>query len=289
MQRYLARVSLDNITILGYSLAGEETVVAAPEFNVCFDIGRAPQEIISIDHVLLTHGHMDHAAGIAYYFSQRNFLGCPAGTMLLPARLADPVERLMRVWAQIEGHPSPANIVPMEPQQTYPLRRNLLVRAFGVVHGPGALGFAVIEKRHKLKPEFARYSGQELAALKQQGVQIEFDLEVPMIAYCGDTAAGDFLDLPYVSQSRIVILECTFFEPDHLVRAREGNHLHAQDLPAVMQRLQSQHVLLMHLSRRTPLHYAKKVLKELLDPQDYHRITFLMDRRHRSPRRKGSS
>jgi len=52
---------------------GEETVVALPTLDVCFDVGKAPDQVLAINHVLLTHGHMDHAAGIAYYCSQRIF------------------------------------------------------------------------------------------------------------------------------------------------------------------------------------------------------------------------
>ena len=63
----LVHKTLGRIKILGFSLAGEETVVAVPEYNVCFDIGRAPREVISIDNVCLSHGHMDHAAGVAYW------------------------------------------------------------------------------------------------------------------------------------------------------------------------------------------------------------------------------
>ena len=59
---------------VGVSVAGVETVVAIPELNVCFDAGRAPTEMITIDNLCLTHGHMDHAAGLAYYLSQRGFI-----------------------------------------------------------------------------------------------------------------------------------------------------------------------------------------------------------------------
>jgi ribonuclease Z len=261
-------------------MAGEETVVAAPEFNVIFDIGRAPQDIINLDYVLLTHGHMDHAAGIAYYFSQRNFLGNPGGTVILPRPLAGPIRRLMQVWAEIEGHPSPANIIPLEAGGEYTLRRNLVVRAFAVPHGAPALGYSIIEHRHKLKPEFAPYSGRELADLKRKGVQIEYNTQVPMVAYCGDSPLGDYLDLPHVSQAKVVILECTFFDPDHVVRARAGRHMHAIDMPEAMRRIQSDHVLLFHLSRRTSMAMARRVLKDLLARKDMDRITFLMDRRH---------
>ena len=38
----LARIEIDNLEIIGYSIAGEETVVAMPQLDVCFDVGKAP-------------------------------------------------------------------------------------------------------------------------------------------------------------------------------------------------------------------------------------------------------
>ena len=61
----LARIEIDDLEIIGYSVAGEETVVAVPQLDVCFDIGKAPDQLIHINNVLLTHGHMDHAGGTA--------------------------------------------------------------------------------------------------------------------------------------------------------------------------------------------------------------------------------
>ena len=98
------------IRILGYSLAGEETVLAVPELNICFDAGRAPREIIPIDNLCLSHGHMDHAAGVAYYLSQRGFVGNAPGRIIVHRQLAQHVQRLMSVWADLEGHHSPGVI-----------------------------------------------------------------------------------------------------------------------------------------------------------------------------------
>ncbi len=284
MPTKLVQKDVAGIRLLGYSLAGEETVVVVPELNVCFDAGRAPGEIISVDYLCLSHGHMDHAAGVAYYFSQRAFVGNSPGCVLAHESLVEPLNDLMGVWARIEGHPSPARIVGMRPGDEFPIRRNLLVRAFGVNHGGPALGYAVVESRKKLKPEFADRTGLQLVELKKQGVQIQYELQVPLVAYCGDTGPGDFLGLDFVRNSRVLIIECTFFDSDHLHRARAGRHLHLADLPAVVARVSSQQIVLTHLTRRTTLHQAKSALQATLSLEDLDRVSLLMDRPRR-PRR----
>ena len=80
-----ARLAAGSIHVIGYSVAGEETVVQVPELDVCFDIGRAPFFALTSNIVCISHGHMDHVAGIAYYLSQRHFQGMKPGTVLVPA------------------------------------------------------------------------------------------------------------------------------------------------------------------------------------------------------------
>lgn len=277
---------LGDIRILGYSVAGEETVIAVPELNVCFDVGKAPFEMLAIDHVLLTHGHMDHAAGLAYYFSQRNFVGNAPGCVLTPKPLVQPIRDLLRVWAAIEGHPSPARIVGLEPGEDFEVRRGLIVRPFEVNHRVPALGYCVIDVRHKLKPEYTGLSGPELVALKKQGTQIEHHVEVPLIAHSGDTAEGAWLDLEIVRRARVLILECSFFEADHVNRARAGYHLHVRDVARILGKLENEHFVIHHVSRRSSLREAKSTLSRLVDPKTMDRVTFLMDRRKAVPPRR---
>jgi ribonuclease Z len=288
MPTCMVKKRVDDLLLVGYSVAGVESVVAVPEHNVCFDVGRAPAEIIPIDTVCLTHGHMDHAAGIAYYFSQRAFIGNAPGRVLLHRSLAQPVQALMAVWCDIEGHHSPGEILAVEPGQDVPIRRGLLVRPFAVNHGAGALGYSLIEVRHKLKPEYRDLSGPQLVELKKKGVTIENRVEVALVAYCGDTALGRFLDHDHVRDARVLLLECTFFEGEHVTRARAGRHLHVCDLPEVMDRVRCPHVMLTHLSQRTDLREARRTLAEALNEVNLDRVTFLMERppRDRKPRRE---
>jgi ribonuclease Z len=278
----LVKKELAGVRILGFSLAGEETVVAAPDQNVCFDIGRAPREVISIDNVCLTHGHMDHAAGVAYYFSQRHFVGNSPGRVIVHRGLAQAIQTLMAVWSDIEGHPSPGEVIGVEHLEEVPLRRDLLVRAFDVNHSQHSLGFCLVDVRHKLKEEYQGKSGPQLVALKKEGVPIERRVEVPLLTFTGDTALGRFLSLDFVRQSRALVIECTFFDADHLSRARAGRHIHVQDLPEVLSAVPDAQVMLTHLTRRTDMRRAKHILQKLVKPSDFERISLLMDRSPRS-------
>ena len=282
----LVHKTLGGIKILGFSLAGEETVVAAPEYNVCFDIGRAPREVISIDNVCLSHGHMDHAAGVAYYFSQRTFVGNAPGRVIVHRSLAQPIQKLMDIWSDIEGHPSPGQVYGVEHLEDVTLRRGLLVRPFDVNHGASALGFTLIERRHKLKTEFRGKTGPELVALKKKGIEIDQWLEIPLLTYTGDTAIGRFLELDFVRSSQTIVVECTFFERDHRTRARAGRHIHVDHLPQILAAIPDAQVLLTHVTRRTDLRTAKRILQRAIAPDDLDRISFLMERpaRVRPPR-----
>jgi len=282
------------IRLLGHSRAGEETFIVAPEMNLAFDVGRAPREVVSVDHVFLSHGHMDHAAGIAYYFSQRMFLDNPPGHVYLPEGLLEPVRRLLRVWADIDGAEPPANLHMARPGEDVQLRRDLLVRPFSVnhpcrrrsirdvVHG---LGFCAIEVRHKLLDEYRDLTGPQLVELKKKGTQITRRTEIPQVAYCGDTAAGDFFDLEYVRNAKVLLLECTFVDPEHRERARAGAHLHASDLKPILRRLNNERIVLIHLTHRTMPTDARRFLREELGSEMDERVCLLMDyRRSRRPR-----
>lgn len=284
----LIQKEIGGINILGFSLAGEETVVAAPEYNVCFDVGRAPREVISIDNVCITHGHMDHAAGMAYYLSQRAFVGNAPGRIIIHRDLAAAVQRLMGAWADIEGHASPGQILGVVPLEDVSIRRGLVVRPFAVNHGASALGFALIEQRHKLKTEFAGKTGPELVALKREGVQIEHHVEVSLLACTGDTALGKWLDLGFVRECQVLVVECTFFDREHVSRARDGRHIHVMDVPQVLAAVPQAQILLTHITRRTDLRQAKRTLERALKREDMERVAFLMERPPRIERGRGT-
>jgi ribonuclease Z len=279
VQKY-ARLKLGQYTLIGYSMAGEESVVQVPELNVCFDVGRAPQFALSSDYLCLTHGHMDHLAGIAYFLSQKQFQGMTGGTVLIPAELEPSVERLLAVWREIERQQTPYTLVPMQPNQLYPVRKDFGIRAIGTHHGLASLGYSIISIREKLKPEYVGIPGEELSRLRREGVEIQYRVEVPLVTYLGDTSAGPVFEHPDVVNAETLITECTFFDADHKSRAKHGKHLHVEQLARILPRLNNKHVVLTHVSRRTGVRRAKQLLKKAVHEELLSNVVFLMDFEH---------
>lgn len=277
---YLARIEVGELEVLGYSVAGEETVVGMPQLDVCFDIGKAPDQLVPINHVLLTHGHMDHAAGIAYYLSHRKFNGMSDGTVLCPPNTVDTIRRILDAWERLDGSRIPAKLVGVGPGDEYKLKPNLIARVFPTKHTRQAVGFSVIETRKKLKPEYIGLAGAEIVKLKKQGVTIEYPVEAPLVSYLGDTSYVDFSQLDYVAKSRILIAECTFFEDEHTDRADAGRHMHIDEFGPLLERMENEVIILTHLTHRTSIAEARRLLQERLSKKTFQKVIFLMDRRN---------
>ena len=276
VQRF-AKLGIGPLHVVGYSVAGEETVVQIPELDVCFDIGRAPHFALTSNIVCISHGHMDHLAGLAYYLSQRHFQGMKPGLVLLPKELVPPVNEVLRGWRNVERQNTPFELVPMEAGQDHEVRRDFLIRAIETHHGGGSLGYALISVREKLKAEYVGRPGPELASLRKQGVPIQYRVEVPLVTFLGDTTAGRVFDHPDVQNAEILLTECTFFAPDHRQRAKIGKHLHVEQLLEILPKLKNQHVILTHVSRRTSIRRAKSMLLKRLGEERMKTIHFLMD------------
>ena len=266
--------------IQGVSIAGEETFVQVPELGVCFDIGRAPRASLNSDYVALSHGHMDHSAGLAYYFSQRHFQGIGTGTVVCHPKLEAPIKGVMNAWIDLEAQRTPHKIVPLEPDQEHEIKNNIVLRAFATRHTVPSLGYVTVEKRSKLREEFVGLPQPKLVELKQQGVEITQINDIPLVCFTGDTMWGDHFDRPDVLNAKVLITECTFMEPEHRGRADVGKHLHLEHIAQLMEKSNAEAVILTHLSRRTHISEAKRMIEDAIPSKHLDRLLILMDNKN---------
>jgi ribonuclease Z len=222
---------------------------------------------------------MDHAAGIAYYLSQRNFCGISPGTILAPKNLLGPMRDIIDAWSQLDGNKVPGKLVGVKPGDEHQIKPNLFTRVFPTKHSKGSVGYSVIEKRKKLKPEYKGLTGPQIVELKKQGVEIDYPLEIPLVTYLGDTQYVDFSQLKYIVESKILIAECTFYEGEHSGRAEAGKHMHVDEFATLLDKMNNEHIIITHITQRTPMREIRKILKDALPKDKYERITLLMAKR----------
>src|SRR5438128_11928758 len=92
-----------HFVIEGRSRAGHETYFRIRELGVALDIGRCPDVIVPMDHVFITHAHLDHSAGIPFYAAQRKLQRLEVGTIYVPEESAELVRELLAVPRRRSG------------------------------------------------------------------------------------------------------------------------------------------------------------------------------------------
>ena len=265
--------------VQGVSIAGEQSFVQVPELDVCFDIGACPKPVLSSNFVALSHGHMDHSAAFAYYFSQRYFQDIGVGTIICHADSAEPIRNIMNAWVDLEAQRTPYNLIALSPDEQTEVKPNVYLRGIETRHTVPSLGYVAIERRSKLRPEFAETPQEKLVELKKQGTDITQTHEIPLVCYTGDTMWGEHFEREDVLNAKVLITECTFLEPGHRDRASVGKHLHLDDIVALLERSSAEAVVLTHLSRRTHIKTVRETLDAVIPAEHRDRVFVLMDNR----------
>ncbi|WP_406282795.1 MBL fold metallo-hydrolase [Embleya sp. NBC_00896] len=264
------RIPGTELTLTGYSRAGDKTFFHVPELRCALDAGlcegRQPAT------VFLTHTHHDHAKDLDFLATR------PDGTdIYLPADAVPYVESYIRSCAELNhgtafdpdlmGH----RLHGVRGGDVFAFgRAGHQVRVVECVHKVPCVGYAFSERRKALRPEFEELRrtlvaqgrgaafGREMAERRRQGVEVDEEVHRPLFAYLGDTHTDVFERNPWLFAYPVIITECTFLHDAELGRADRDGHTVWSRLRPVVEAHPDTLFVLIHFSLR---HSDREVLE----------------------------
>lgn len=252
-----ASLRLGGHELAAFSVSGLATYVLAPGLDACFDLGHCPAEGAHLRHVLLSHVHQDHAAGVQRHLSLRAMHGQQPSRVWCPAESAAALVDLLRAWERLEQRP-PEDLTevvrPVAAGDRFTLQGRFDVRAFAVDHRIPSRGYTVIERRRKLRPEYRGLPAEAVQAARLRGETVAEETEHDALTYIGDSTIATLREHPEVGRSEVLFLEATHLPgTPPAVSARYG-HTHLDELVALYHErpevFASPHIVLKHFSMK---------------------------------------
>ncbi len=271
------RVSIEaaGLPIDGVSIAGHESFYKLPTFRTLLEFGRAPEDTVGYANVCVSHGHLDHMAGLAHHASRRKLAGLPPARVFVPASALDDVRAWVEACQRLEHVRYDLELVPAEPGDRVSLRNDLELTVLPGCHRVPTVGYLFSEVKHKLLDGLVGRSGEEIAALRRQGAAVTRREEVPLLAYPGDCGEQIFEAAPEILRAKVLLLECSFVLPEDVERAREYAHIHLDDILARVDLFENETLVLTHFSQRYRSEEIREALRRIPEPLASRVVPFL--------------
>jgi ribonuclease Z len=245
----------------GISEGGIRTSIIMPSLSILFDIGNLPVDHAHHENLLLTHGHLDHSAGIPYYISQRSLRKLKPPNIYVPQELYEDLQSILKIYQKIEGFEYLYNLVPVKINEFMQINSNMYFKALKTFHRIVSQGYTIYEKNKKLKEEYKNYSKDQILSLKNQGIDLQEEKYIPIVSFSGDTKIEYVLENKDVANSKILFIECTYLDDKKNVeKAREWGHIHLDEIVQNADSFKNEKIVLIHFSKR----YSPKTIKELV-------------------------
>lgn len=222
---------------------------------------------------LITHAHMDHAAGIPYIISQKALIKAPPATFYMHPEMVEPMENIMKEWLKIDGHQYTFEFLPVEVGVKYQLDNNHYFKPFKTFHRVPSVGYTIFETRKKLKTEFLNSTQQEILDQKSRGVELTEEISLPMFSYTGDTTMDFWSANPEVLTSKVLFMEVTYWDTKKSIdEAREWGHIHLYEVIDRLDDFKGEKIVFTHLSSRYSVEYARSILQKEVPKRHWDKI-----------------
>jgi ribonuclease Z len=242
-------------TLIGYSVAALRTNFYIRELGVMLDAGISAN--ICPDHILITHGHSDHTANLPFHL-----YGQKEGRKIQVYVPNESVEYFRSFvtssYELTSGHsydqksPSGYDLVGVSPNQALNITINKRPWKLDIIkcdHGLPCVGYGLSEGRTKLKQEYVGLSGKEIGALRKSGIEVSVEIEIPIMLFLGDTSR-DILREEKLERYPVIMMECTFIDPEDEANAEKTKHMHWSHLSPYISKHPNTTFILYHFSQR---------------------------------------
>ena len=259
--------SWGNLTIAGGSRAGDGTLILLPQLQLALDAGRPHRALPSMNTVVVSHGHVDHLGGLAYWASQRQLQNMADARVIAPSAIATEIDHVLSAFARLEGGDRyGVEVDGVEDGERRVIRRDMALEFFATDHWVPTLGTSLFWKRRRLRAELSHLAGREIAERRRRGETVTDEVETHLLAYCADSGPGVLDSEARALQAEIVLVECSFYRPTDHERARRFGHMHLDDLLGHSSAFACRHLVLLHASRRHRLREVESIIDERIRP-----------------------
>lgn len=254
-----------DLTLSGISVGGVCTSMQVREAGLCVDCGVLTPTTIRMPTMALTHGHVDHAGSLATYLGNRKLMHMGESTIYAPAQIVDQLQEITHIWEKIQGRPFETRFVAAEPGNFYDIGSRLSLRPFATHHTVPSVGYTLTRQKFVLRADLVGMKGHEIAKLSAAGQEVNTPVREPLITFTGDTTPEGLANDAFARSAKVVVTELSFLgghERGTVETARIGMHTHIDEFIPIMDSLECDTVVFMHLSRKYTVQEAEDILKE---------------------------
>ncbi|MFM6928553.1 MAG: MBL fold metallo-hydrolase [Bdellovibrio sp.] len=263
----------------GLSLSGIRTAIAMPDLSLSFDVAQGYPYLLNLKKFFISHGHLDHAAGLPYIISQKAMTSQEGAQYFMPQSLVAPMTEIMKIWGKIEGHEYKFDFVGVKADDEFHLNQQCYMKAFPTTHRIESFGYTLFEIQKKLKAEYHGLTEDQIVDLRRQGKDVNDIHHLPMVTFTGDTQI-EFLDSrPWIKKSKILILEATYLDDRKTIEgARQWGHTHLDEIIPRLDEIESEQIVFIHISSRYSMEETKRIFKKRIPEKHQDRIVIFPGR-----------